>query len=249
MGLGYSTAAVRRAATGGRLHRIHRGVYAVGHILKSPHTDCMAAVLACGQGALASHSTAAWLWGIAPRLATPVHVSLSTTGHARRPFRTHHAPAIQEDDRAECEHIPVTAVPRTLLDLAAASPSDRLVRAIERSEQLGLFDLDAVDAVLARTAGHHGRTDCDVPLGLPLPSANFFIAGYELDMYWPERRFAVELDGYEYHRTRAAFERDRVRQEDLKLAGIEMTRVTAARLAREPTVVVDRIRRLLAQRR
>jgi very-short-patch-repair endonuclease len=68
-------------------------------------------------------------------------------------------------------------------------------------------------------------------------------------MYWPKERFAVELDGYEHHRTRAAFERDRIRQEDLKLAGIEMTRVTAARLSREPKTVATRLRRLLAQRR
>ncbi len=70
--------------------------------------------------------------------------------------------------------------------------------------------------------------------GLRAPSMNFNVAGYELDAYWPELRFAVELDLFETHGTRAAFERDRLRQEELKLLGIEMIRVTAPRLQREP---------------
>lgn len=84
--------------------------------------------------------------------------------------------------------------------------------------------------------------------GLPQPHTNFVEEGFELDCYWPEHRFAVELDVFETHGTRAAFERDRKRQEDLLLAGIEMTRVTGPRLEREPGEVIRRIARLLAQR-
>ena len=75
--------------------------------------------------------------------------------------------------------------------------------------------------------------------GLPRPSMNLFVEGYELDAYWPDERFAVELDTYDYHGTPAAFEADRVRQEDLKLAGIEMVRITGTRMDREPTVVMQ----------
>jgi hypothetical protein len=85
--------------------------------------------------------------------------------------------------------------------------------------------------------------------GLPPPSMNFFTAGYELDAYWQAERFAVELDTYDYHGGQVAFEQDRLRQENLKLADIEMTRITGARIAREPAAITTRLRRLLAQRR
>ncbi len=78
---------------------------------------------------------------------------------------------------------------------------------------------------------------------------NFNQGGYELDAYWQEERFAVELDVYETHGTREAFERDRLRQEDLKLIGIEMIRVTGARLDREPQEVIERVATLVGRRR
>lgn len=85
--------------------------------------------------------------------------------------------------------------------------------------------------------------------GLPRPSINFFVAGCELDAFWPTERFAVELDTYDYHGGRRSFEDDRLRQESLKLAGIEMVRITGARLDREPNAVMKRLSALLAQRR
>lgn len=169
--------------------------------------------------------------------------------------------------------IPVTAVPRTLLDLAAVVRFAALRRIVERSEELELFDLGPVESLLDRTRGHHGwgrlrraialykpvpftrsgfeRLFLDAVLraGLPRPATNFVEAGFELDVYWPERRFAVELDVYATHGTHAAFERDRLRQEDLKLAGIELTRVTDVRFHREPDAVLGRVAKLLAQRR
>jgi len=144
---------------------------------------------------------------------------------------------------------------------------------IERSEDLELFDLRAVEELLERTAGHqgHGRLRRAIALyrptsftrsslerrflelclhsGLPQPHTNFVLHGYELDCYWPEHRFAVELDVFETHGSRAAFERDRKRQEDLLLHGVAMTRVTGPRLDREPRQVIRRIARLLEQRR
>jgi very-short-patch-repair endonuclease len=80
---------------------------------------------------------------------------------------------------------------------------------------------------------------------LPQPRTNFVAHGLELDCYWPEHRFAVELDVFETHGTRAAFERDRKRQEDLLLHGIATNRVTGPRLEREPREVMARIGRLL----
>jgi very-short-patch-repair endonuclease len=171
------------------------------------------------------------------------------------------------------EGIPVTALPRTLLDLAATVRFDWLEKMVERSEDLELFDLRAVEELLSRTVGHPGcgrlrraialyqpssftRSGLErrflelcLEAKLPQPRTNFAVYGFELDCYWPEFRFAVELDVFETHGTRAAFERDRKRQEDLLLLGIGMTRVTGPRLGREPREVIARIRRLLEQRR
>lgn len=84
--------------------------------------------------------------------------------------------------------------------------------------------------------------------GLPMPAANVFVEGYQLDMHWEWERFAVELDGYEFHRSRASFESDRRRQEELKLAGIEMVRFTARRIGDEPREVMRRVAALLEKR-
>ena len=167
------------------------------------------------------------------------------------------------------EEVPVAALPRTLLDLAASVRYDWLERMVERSEELGLFDLGPVEDLLARTVGHHGHArlrraialykatsftrsglekrwlELVLSAGLPQPRMNYVEQGFELDCYWPEHRFAVELDLFETHGTRAAFERDRERQEELLLAGITMTRVTGPRLEREPEAVVGRVARLL----
>ncbi|HKO37113.1 MAG TPA: hypothetical protein VJU14_01955 [Solirubrobacterales bacterium] len=187
-------------------------------------------------------------------------------------MRIHRARRLEEADRVLAEGVPVTAVPRTLLDLAAAVKLESLERLVEKAEEGGLFDLRQVEDLLVRTVGHHGygrlrraialykpssftRSLLEkrwlglvIEAGLPQPRMNFVEQGFELDCYWPEHRFAVELDVFETHGTRAAFERDRRRQEDLLLAGIAMTRVTGPRLEREPEQVVERVARLLSAR-
>jgi len=271
--LGYSRPAVTRATQSGRLHRIHRGVYAVGHRSMTWEGRCLAAVLACAPRAAASHLSAAWLWGLLASRPGTFHVTASTRRHAKRRIEVHYAPLAAED-LAACEGIPVTSVARTLLDYAGMSSDAPLESALERSEERDIFDLRAVDALLARAGGHPGAgrlrralaiyrddpaftrsglerrfRDLVRRSGLPMPSANFWIGGYELDAYWPAERFGVELDVYETHGTRAAFERDRRRQEDLKLQDIETIRITGPRLDREPTAVIERIATLLEQRR
>jgi very-short-patch-repair endonuclease len=130
-----------------------------------------------------------------------------------------------------------------------------------------------VDSLLDRCGGHHGAhrlrrvlTEYREPAftrsalerrflelvrrsGLPRPATNRFVAGFEIDMYWAGERFGVELDTYEFHGGRVAFERDRLRQEELKLAGIETVRITGGRLDREPEAVIERLASLLSGRR
>lgn len=139
--LGYSPSAVTRAATTGRLHRLYRGVYAVGHTNLSPHGRCLAAVLSYGPNALLSHYSAAWLWGIARWSPIPVSVTVPSPRARRPPIRLHHARALTPADRDEMDRIPVTSVPRTALDLAAKLRARQLMRLLERAEELRLFDL------------------------------------------------------------------------------------------------------------
>ena len=271
--LGYSRDAVSYATRAGRLHRLHRGVYAVGHTKLAWEGRCLAAVLACAPNAVASHLSAAWLWGLLRSCPGTFHVTAATRRHAKKRIRLHYAP-LADEDRGLQEGIPITSVPRTLLDYAAMATDASLERALERSEERGLFDLRAVDALLSRAGNHPGakrlrhalaiyredpaftrsgleRRFCDLVRrsGLPMPAANCWVGEYEIDAYWRAERFGVELDVYETHGTRAAFESDRRRQEDLKLRGIETIRITGPRLDREPTAVIDRIAALLAQRR
>jgi len=256
----------------GRLHPLFRGVYAVGHTAVSQRGHSMGAVLSSGGGALLSHRSAAWLWGLTKRFAMPIEVTAASPRRTRDAIRMHSAEALVADDHTILEGIPVTAVPRALLDFAAVDPW-YLGQALDNAHRLGLLDPIAIDALLARSRGFRGVArlrDAMTPhrtsaftrsglersflqlvqrAGLPKPATNLFIAGHELDAYWRMERFAVELDTYDYHGSPTAFEADRIRQEDLKLADIEMTRVTGVRMAREPTAVANRLRRLLSQRR
>ena len=201
----------------------------------------------------------------------PFAVTVAGPRRTRLPFAIHFARDLRAADRALERNIPLTALPRTLLDYAAATSTRRLEKAIERAEELGLLDLGAIDELLGRTIGHpgHGRLrraldlyrpppftrsgleirflELVVAAGLPRPATGFNELGHELDVYWPQYGLVVELDLFETLGTQGAFERDRLRQADLLLEGIRMTRVTGLRLAREPERVIARVTRLLAQ--
>jgi very-short-patch-repair endonuclease len=232
----------------------------------------MGAVLAA-RPAVASHLSAGWLWGLLRYRPGTIHVTVPTPRRAKRAFVVHFAD-LPVRDRAFQDEIPVTGLARTKLDLAAMLSTSQLESILERSEELRRFDLTAIDDLLSRTVGHPGNGPLHKALavyreepaftrsklerrfldlvrkaGLPAPSMNFNVAEFELDAYWAREQFVVELDVYETHGSRAAFERDRLRQEDLKLIGIEMTRVTGPRLDREPERVMERVAALLAQRR
>jgi very-short-patch-repair endonuclease len=212
-------------------------------------------VLACEPSAHLSHGSAAWLWGL-QRRSGQIHVTAPTRRHGKPEFRIHHA-ALALEDLDACSEIPMTSVGRTLVDLAASARPARLDRILERAEELRVLDLRAVEEAILRAKTHSGVRALRGALGLyrpeprlmrsrverrflelvrdaglPMPATNCFVEGYELDAYWAQHRFAVELDTYEFHGSRAAFERDRLRQEDLKLVGIEMIRVTGRRLDR-----------------
>jgi len=273
LALGYSKSAIGRMIDADRLHRAQRGVYSVGHPAMTEHGRCLAAVLACGKDALLSHASAAWLWGLLPRCPVVPEVTVPSSGHGHEGIRLHRTGNLDPGDRATCDGMPVVAVARTLLDLAASGDARRLERAVDRAERIGRLDWIEIEAMLGRNRGRAGAPALRSALevyrdpaftrsraerllldalrggGAPRPSVNAFVAGFEIDAYWEAERFAVEVDGWEFHRSRRAFERDRLRQEQLRLAGIDSIRITARRLEREPQVVAERIATLLAQRR
>ena len=233
----------------------------------------MGAVLAA-RPAVASYFSAGWLWGLLRNRPGTIHVTAQAPRRGNRPFVVHSA-ALLARDQTERDGIPVTSLARTKLDLAATLSMSRLVGVLERSEERGVFDLGALDDLLGRTVGHpgHGRLRAALAIyrdqdpafersklerrfrrlvkgaGLPAPAMNLNVVGYEVDAYWEPERFVVELDVYETHGSHAAFERDRLRQEDLKLRGVEMIRVTGPRLDREPEAIVERVAAHLELRR
>jgi uncharacterized protein DUF559 len=254
----------------GRLHRIHAGVYAVGHARLTQPGRWMAAVLACGEGALLSHRSAAALWGIGTYPGIRIDVTVSDRSGRRRPHIAVHRPrSLLEEDRWEVDGIPVTSAARTILDLAGVL-GPRLERAFHEADRLGLLDPRALAALGARASGrrgagrlrallaaHHGPSPetrsalehrflhlCH-RAGLPTPAVNVPVCDYEVDAVWPRQRLVVELDGYAFHHARNVFEADRVRDAVLQLAGYRVLRVTHSRLMKEPSSVVEAIRTLL----
>jgi hypothetical protein len=216
---------------------------------------------------VASHLSAARLWGLISFDPEVIEVTVPKRRRSRRPYRVHEE-RLPAADRTQLDDIPVTALPRTLYDLAATTPRRRTFeRMLRRAEDLKLLDLGEIDAMLARTGGGAAlvraleiyqpevvvlRSDLErdfralvTASGLPRPSHNFVVAGYELDVYWPEHRLAVELDVFETHGSRLSFEGDRERDEELLLHGISTVRITGPRLAREPDAVLARLAELL----
>jgi hypothetical protein len=272
LGLGLGRGAIRRRLDAKRLHLIHRGVYAVGHRRLSRLGWWMAAVLACGPDAVLSHRSAAVLWGILEGSPASVEVSAPRQLAGRAGVRVH-TTSIADDERAVKAGIPVTTVARTLLDLAAILPLHELNRALERAEALRLADPTPLTALLARHRGRPGTAKLKATLeqgplrpvvtkselerrfltfveraGLPHPRTNVWleIAGQwiEVDCVWPDQRVIVELDSRAYHRTSAAFERDRKRDRRLQAARWRPVRITDRALREEPGAVVADLRQL-----
>jgi predicted transcriptional regulator of viral defense system len=261
---GYAKATIAEAVRQGRLHRLHRGAYAVGHTSLTWEGYCMAAVLA-RPGSVASHKTAAWIWGLRRWRPETIHVTAPTRQRIKRDFVVHFA-ELAPEDRAVVENIPVTSVARTMLDLAPDESTRELQRMMDRAEERKTFDLRRFNRLLARAGGHPGRVKLRYALdtfkpelavlrsdlerrfrklvlaaGLPRPATNVFVEGFELDCYWEAEGFAVELDVYATHGSPLSFETDRERADDLLLAGIELIRITDVRLDREPKETIARV--------
>jgi predicted transcriptional regulator of viral defense system len=256
--LGFSKYSVRRRVERKRLLPLHPGVYAVGHLGLTVDSRRMAAVLACGRGALLSHRAAGALQALLPS-SPRFDVTVPGGGRARAGIVVHRSRCIDQEDRAAVRGIPVTSVARTIVDLAEVLDHERLANAVKEAEIRRVFDLGAIERVLARVAGRAGRHRLAQVLaayrpdphftrsgaerrfvelcerhGLPAPAMNTWVAAHEVDAYWADVRVVVELDGLEAHGTRAAFQQDRARDRALAAAGVGVVRVTWLDLQDEP---------------
>jgi hypothetical protein len=266
VGLTYSAVSQRIAA--GRLQRIHRGVYAIGHNALSQHGRWMAAVLACGPNSALSHLPAATLWQIWRRRVSGSDVSVPGRRRSRPGVRVHYCRRLDPRDVTVRESIPVTTVARTLVDLADVLTPEQLANVIHEAAFRDRFDPAATRAAMARAHGRHNLAVLDRALALnaagsagtksaledqflaltraagipdPLPNAAVQAAGrqIEVDFLWPDLRLCVEIDGPGHNRTRTRNE-DRERDEALQAAGHEVVRFSGAEVG-DPKELIARL--------
>jgi hypothetical protein len=253
---------ITRRVNRGQLHRIHRGVYAVGHRGLSLHGRFMAAVLACGDGAVLSHVSAAVLWALLKPLDGPVHVSTPhTSGRARRPgIHLHRTRSLTEPSPSPSyppqaggrggrllttyrHGIPVTTVARTLEDLRATSLlAPNLLRRATRQAELAGYRLDGITTDRTRSDLEALFLALVERYGLPHPEVNVKLGRWTVDFLWRAERLVVEIDVWTYHRGSVAFHDDL----DLRAAGYAVHRFTDIQLESEPERVVADIRGALS---
>jgi predicted transcriptional regulator of viral defense system len=267
--LGIGPGAIAYRMRLGRLHRLHRGVYAVGQRELPREARWVAAVLACGPGAALSHRAGGAHWQLI-RDRGWCEVTVPVERRSRRGITVYQA-ALPPDEITVHRGITVTTVPRTLFDLAAVLSARQLERAINEAEVLRLWDGLSLDQLLERYPRRRGNRAVRAALdgrragltvtksdleemfvalidsaGIPRPEINAIVEGLEVDAVFRAARLAVELDSREYHDTPSAFERDRERDRTLHVAGWRPIRITHRQLRESPHRVVADVRSLLA---
>ncbi|MBK5220328.1 MAG: hypothetical protein JJE35_11165 [Thermoleophilia bacterium] len=274
LALGFGEKAIKVGCDLGRLTHLYREVFAVGHTRIPQRGRWWAAVLAYGEGALLSHHSAAALWGLTRPRTGPVHVTagVGRQGVDRRAGAWIHRCRLDPEDRTTEGGIPATTVARTLFDLAEVSAPDQLKQAWEEADRLKRLQLVAVERVCERgrgrralrpirlllTAARAPRTTRS-PLEdrfaafceehrIPPPATNVLVLGHEVDALWPDSRLIAELDSWEFHRHRAAFNRDRAHDSARLVAGYRTIRVTHERLDSEAATLLAELRALLGLR-
>ena len=222
---GLSPTQVKRRLNAGHLHRLYRGVYAVGHTDISKEGRWIAAVFACGPKAVLSHGSAAHLWSLSPACLPFAHVTIPESGSRtkRKGIVLHRSSSLGPRDTTLRHRIPVTTPERTKRDMGWTKERTR-------------SDLERAFLRLLRAHG------------LPLPEVNVTLGPHEDDVLWRERRLVVELDGYAYHSSRASFAADRRRDRELQRRGFVVLRFTYQEITDEPDAVASALLAHLARR-
>jgi very-short-patch-repair endonuclease len=271
--LGLSEKMIKTRIAHGGLNRVHRGVYAVGHRALTVESRWMAAVLAHGPGAVLSHRSAGQFWGLYPRSRIAPEVTSPGSKKTKGGIVAHRG-SLPGDEVVRVRGIPVTSVPRTMLDLAGQLKEREVERAWNEMEVRGYTDALSVPDLLERYPGRKGsvsltrlanrrtlpvgitRNDFEEAFlalidrhGLPRPRMNAHVAlrgrFYEVDCLWEKQRVAVELDGAAVHKTTKAFEDDRERDRILTAERFTTSRITWHQIHNKAQEVADDLRAIL----
>jgi very-short-patch-repair endonuclease len=271
---GVSAGSIDRRVCMRRMHVIHRGVYQVGPV-RSARCREMAATLACGDAAHLSHWSAAAFRGLVapPPPSSGVHVLTPPERRVRVPGIIAHRVRLAPEDGERVEGIPVTSVPRTILDLACTVRMADLEQVVALAERERLASAADLERILASHGRHRGAArlrallDADTPPAFTRseaearflrlirrarirhPQVNAPFGRYELDFFWPVERLAVEVDGHAWHGSARAFRRDRRRDFVIEAAGVHVLRLSWQQIVDEPEATAVLLSRVLDERR
>ncbi len=274
--IGFSADQIKRMLGSRRLHRVHHGVYAVGHLALTRKARWRAAAFAGGSEAQLSHRSSAALRNIRRSSPRYVEITAPTRRGAMRGIRSYVCASLQPQDRDVIDGIPCTSVALTLLQLAAVVSRRELERACDEAEVQELFDLAAVEDVLARFRGCRGTAKlravldehaigttltrpgleektlvlCD-SAAIPRPRVNVRVVcrpgiDWEVDFLWRPQRLVLETDGGRFHHTHAQIQRDRRKEADLVRAGYRVLRATWFQIQYDARSVALMLRAALA---
>ena len=255
--------AVAQRVKGGSMQRLHRGIFLLGAAPPTQMARARAAVMACREGAVLSHRSAAELFRLLPETGGEVDVTVVGRNPGFHPgIRLHRPRALARHDVTSVRRIPVTSIARTICDLAATEPSRVVEAAFQEALYRDIVSPDRLAQVLAREPRRKGapviralledprmtRSERERALlrlidqaQLPRPLTNVRLHGYLADAYWPAEGLVIEFDGWQGHGHRNAFERDRKRDQVLLANGLRPMRVTDRHLKHESVALVARI--------
>jgi hypothetical protein len=260
---------------GGILVPLHQGVYALAHTRLGQEGRAMAAVLACGPGAVLSHFSAGHHWGLCGSRG-PTEVLRQSGGlepKSHENVRLHQTRRLHAYEVTVERGIPVTVIERVLLDLAGRTDVKRLERLFVSAYKRNDFSWPRLGRIIACRRGCKGvgklrriahevdpealetKSPPEVDflflwrkMTMPMPSVNVLVEGHLVDFLWPEQRVVVETDSWSYHGHPLAFEKDHRRDVELTAAGYDVHRTTAKMLERDPGPFLQNVRRALLAR-
>jgi very-short-patch-repair endonuclease len=271
--VGWTAAEIKTRVRRGEWQRRYRCVFIVGDPELVPLAGHSAALLSLGPRAVLSHRSAAALWSLTPAIpAAQIDVSVAAAAVRRRPdVRVHLVSGLDGKDIRTRDNLRVTSPARTAIDFAAVAPANELLHALSEAVAHGLTSEDELRDALGRVPANHvgakvirailaeepdllrTRSTAEryllplvVAADLPRPLVNVWIHGELVDLYWHEQKLIVEIDGYQWHKSRQAFENDRRRDAKLVAAGYRVIRVTWAQITQQSHMVIARIAQALA---
>lgn len=271
LSLGLGSRAIEHRLASGRLVRLNRAVYAVGVPARTQEARWTSAVLACPPDAVLSHLSAAAAWGLREVDPRAIDVSVpARSGKRRDGIRVHRPRQLDSADTTRHCGVPVTTVPRTLIDIAAVLSTRSLERALDEAEYLGFLTQPELHAALKRNDGRAGAARIRIALrahvpgttrtrtpleerfflltrtaGLPQPEVNVKVGPYTVDFLWREAGVAVETDGGASHDRAAQRERDSRRDAYPTTAGYRTQRFTYRQVTERPDEVLATLDALL----